>query len=183
MLGEAEPLAAEDPECARIVLDQLARDGIAVRSGVAVSRAEETPFGIRVLLAGSSKERIEGSDLLVATARRPNVDGLGLDRAHIKHSAKGIAVNGRLRTSNRRVYAIGDVIGAARSTQAARYQAEIVIRNILFRQRMPANDALIPRLIRTHPELAHVGLTDAEARRAQRSSNSGRRHEGPRLMT
>jgi pyruvate/2-oxoglutarate dehydrogenase complex dihydrolipoamide dehydrogenase (E3) component len=169
VLDATRPLASEDSECARIVLEQLARDGIEVLGGVTVTRVEPAISGIRVLFSDRDQEKkIEASDLLVAAARRPNVEGLDLDRARIRHSKVGITVDSNLKTTNRRVYAIGDVIGGPRSTHAARFHASLVVRHALFRQPIWNDSTLIPRVIRTNPELAHVGLTDAEARRSGR---------------
>ena len=169
VLDQKQPLASEDPECASVVIHQFARDGIAVRGGVAVTRVEAVPSGICVFFSdGDRQERIEASDLLIATERRPNLDGLGLDRARIRHTKFGITVDHRLRTTNRRVYAIGDAVGGQHSTDLARHQASLVVRNALFRQPVRRNPALVPRVVRTDPELAQVGLTDAEARRTGR---------------
>jgi pyruvate/2-oxoglutarate dehydrogenase complex dihydrolipoamide dehydrogenase (E3) component len=166
VLEAAAPLAGEEPECAAIVLDQLAREGIAIRSGIAVSRVTQAEAKVRVVLnGGNGEETIEGSHLLVATGRRPNVDGLGLDKAGIAYSGKGISVDNGLRTSNRGVYAIGDVAGGPQFTHAASYDAGLVIRNALFRLPIRADAAAIPRVTFTDPELAHIGLTETEARR------------------
>ena len=163
-------LAREDAECARIVLDQLAAEGVVLRQGVSVARVEASASGVAVVLGGASgHERIVGSHLLIATGRRPNVEGLDLDAAGIAHSPAGIVVDRALRTTNRRVYAIGDVAGGPQFTHAANYHAGLVIRNALFRLPVKADDSLIPRVTFTDPELAHVGLTEDEARRAHRS--------------
>jgi pyruvate/2-oxoglutarate dehydrogenase complex dihydrolipoamide dehydrogenase (E3) component len=166
VLEAAAPLAGEEPECAAIVLDQLAREGIVVRSGVAVSRVTPAEAKVRIVLdIGSGEETIEASHLLVATGRRPNVNGLGLDKAGIACSEKGITVDNGLRTSNKRVYAIGDVAGGPQFTHAAGYHAGLVIRNALYRLPIRADAAAIPRVTFTDPELAHIGLTETEARR------------------
>ena len=83
----------------------------------------------------------------------------------IKYESKGIVVDKRMRTTNSRVYAIGDIAGGPQFTHAAKYHAGLVIRNALFRMPVKANDDLIPRVTFTDPELAHVGLSEAEARR------------------
>jgi pyruvate/2-oxoglutarate dehydrogenase complex dihydrolipoamide dehydrogenase (E3) component len=164
VLEAAEPLAREDPECAAIVLDQLAREGVVVRNGVTVARIEPAQPQVRVVLSGpDSEETISGSHLLVATGRRANVDGLGLKAARVKVGALGIVVGKRLRTSNRRVYAIGDVTGRAPFTHVANYHAGLVIRNALFRLPVRADEDVLPRVTFTDPELAHVGLTEAQA--------------------
>ena len=93
------------------MLDAFAREGITIRSGVKVERVRRLRQRIEVVLAGDTEEIIQGTDLLVATGRRPNIDALDLDAARIKHGPRGIVVNKRFGTSNRRVYAIGDVTG------------------------------------------------------------------------
>ncbi len=137
VLEAAMPLAKDDPECAAIVLDQLDREGIVVRSGVSVTRVKHANGRVSVTLAGAgSEETVEGHALLVATGREPTTDGLDLDAAGIKYGRAGIQVNKRLKTSNRRVYAIGDVAaGQVQFTHAANYHAGLVIRNALFRLR------------------------------------------------
>lgn len=166
VLSDAAPLAAEDPECARIVLDALAREGVVVRAGAAIARVAKTNDHVQVVIAGpDSEEAVEGSHLLIATARKPNVDGLALDKAKVKCGPQGIIVNPNLRTSNRRIYAIGDVTGAPPFVQVARYHAGLAVQNALFGKGAVVNLDGVPRVIFTDPELAHVGITDAEAAR------------------
>jgi pyruvate/2-oxoglutarate dehydrogenase complex dihydrolipoamide dehydrogenase (E3) component len=164
VLEVAQPLAGEDPECAAVVLDAFAREGILVRSGVRVERVRYRNARLELVLAGSTEETIYGTDLLIAAGRQPNIASLGLDAARIKHQPSGIVVNKSLRTSNRRVYAIGDVIDAPRFTHAASYEATMLVRQLLFRLPGKVNFDELPRVIFTDPELAHVGLTDAQAR-------------------
>jgi len=164
VLEAGEPLAREDGECAAIVLDALAREGVIVRSNVTVARVEGTGAKIKVVLAGDGEEAIEGSHLLIATGRRANTDGLALEQARIACDRNGIVVNKRLKTTNRRVYAIGDVAGRGQFTHLANYHAGLVIRNALFRLPVKVNADLVPRVTFTDPELAHVGLTEAQAR-------------------
>jgi len=170
VLEAAEPLSRDDPECAAVVLNQLAREGVGIRSGVKIARIEPAA-SVRVVLGGETEELIEGSHLLVATGRRPTVDGLGLEQAGIKYQRKGIVVDKGLRTTNRKVYAIGDVAGGLQFTHAANYHAGLVIRNALFRLPVKANDDVIPRVTFTDPELAQVGLTEAEAKRRGHAIN------------
>ena len=166
VLEAAEPLAREDPECAAVVLDQLAREGVNLRSGVSVVRVGAADPKVQVVVRdGHLEETIEGSHLLVATGRRANAAGLGLERAGIKFDGGGILVDKRLKTANKRVYAIGDVAGGAQFTHAASYHAGLVIRNALFRLPTKVSTDALPRVTFTDPELAHVGLTEAEARR------------------
>src|SRR5262245_38638444 len=164
VLEALTPLAKDDPECAATVLDRLARDGVTIRAGVKVARVE-SGSAVRVEIEGpAGKERIEGTHLLVATGRRANVGGLDLDAAGIKFERNGITVDKGMRTSNRKVYAIGDVAGALQFTHVANYHAGLVIRNALFRLPVKANHGAIPWVTYTDPELAHVGLTEADAK-------------------
>jgi pyruvate/2-oxoglutarate dehydrogenase complex dihydrolipoamide dehydrogenase (E3) component len=168
VIEAATPLAHDDPECVAVVLDRLARDGVAIRTGTAVRRIAGTEGEVRVevMAAGAAgEETIAGSHLLVAAGRTPNIADLGLDRAGIRVEPRGIAVDNRLRTTNRRVYAIGDAAGGPQFTHVANYQAGLVIRHALFRLPARANGDVIPRVTFTQPELAHVGLDEAEARR------------------
>src|SRR5262245_21215190 len=122
VLESAQPLAKEDPECAAVVVDQLERESVAIRSGVKVTRVRRARAKIEVVLEnGDNEELIEGSDLLVATGRRPATASLNLDAAGIVHTESGVVVDKRLRTTNKRVYAIGDVTGAPPFTHTANY--------------------------------------------------------------
>ena len=118
------------------------------------------------------EESIEGSDLLIATGRQPTLEGLGLDAAGIRYERSGILVDQRLRTTNKKVYAIGDVVGSVAGssagslqfTHAANYHAGLVIRHALFRLPVKVDVDAIPRVTFTDPELAHVGLSETQAR-------------------
>ncbi len=160
-------LAQEDPEMAHVVDQALRSDGVVVGTGAAIDRIEPSGAGgVSIVLSGG--ERIEGSHLLVATGRKPVVDGIGLEAAGISSDASGIRVDSGLKTSNRRVYAIGDCAGGAgtgaRFTHVANHHAGLVIRNALFRLPVRVGKAPVPRVTYTAPELASVGLTEAQAR-------------------
>lgn len=111
-----------------------------------------------------NEQIITGSHLLVATGRKANLAKLNLTAAKIEHTPRGIAVDERLRTSNKKIFAIGDAVGSYQFTHVAGYHAGIVIRNIIFRQRAKVNYAAVPWVTYTYPELAHVGLLESEAR-------------------
>ncbi len=160
----AQPLAKEDPECVAVVLDELAREGITVRSGVKVERVRALRQRVEVVLAGTTEETIQGTELLIAAGRKPNIAGLDLDAARVKHEEHGITVNKRFATSNRRIYAIGDVTGVSQFTHSASHQAALLIKHLLFRLPVAMKADEIPRVTFTEPELAHVGLAEAEAR-------------------
>ena len=154
------PLGQDDPELSAIVLERLGAEGVEIITGRAVTRTSHDGAGIRLDWAGGGF--ITGSHLLVAAGRRPNIENLGLEAAGIAATPRGITVDRRLRTSNRRVHAVGDVAGG-RFTHEAGYQAGIVIRNMLFG--LPARTrASMPHVTYTDPELAQAGLTEAEAR-------------------
>jgi pyruvate/2-oxoglutarate dehydrogenase complex dihydrolipoamide dehydrogenase (E3) component len=166
VLEAAVPLAKDDPECAAVVLDQLDRDGVVVHNGVTVARVEHGNDSVAVTFSGARVEQtVEAQHLLVATGRKPTVDGLELEAARIKYARGGIRVNRKLKTSNRRVYAIGDcAAGQLQFTHAANYHAGLVIRNALFRLPVKVNNDRIPWVTYTEPELAQTGITEAQAR-------------------
>ncbi len=158
-------LPRDDPELVDVVRTRLKAEGVEVREGVKVVAAAAAAAGIALTVAENGQEsRIEGSHVLIAAGRRPNVDGLGLDQAGIAHSAKGITVDRRLRTTNRRVFAIGDVAGGHQFTHVASWHAGIVIKNALFRIPAKADARTVPWVTYTSPELAQVGLLEAEAK-------------------
>lgn len=161
-------LANDDPELTEIVIDKLRQDGIVIREEVKIARVEKAGSGIAVVLeAGDEEEVITGSHLLVAAGRKPNVEGLGLKDARIRYD-RAIKVSRSLRSSNRRVYAIGDVAGSLQFTHMANYHAGLVIRAILFRLPVRENRHIIPWATYTDPELAHVGLAEEQARKQHR---------------
>ena len=170
VLEAAVPLAKDDPECAAIVLDQLDREGVVIHSGANVTRIKHASGSVTVTFeGGDGEETVEGRYLLVATGRKPTTDGLELEAAGIKYDRAGIRVNRKLKTSNRRVYAIGDVAaGQLQFTHAANYHAGLVIRNALFRLPVKVNNDGVPWVTFTEPELAQTGLTEAQARTRKR---------------
>jgi pyruvate/2-oxoglutarate dehydrogenase complex dihydrolipoamide dehydrogenase (E3) component len=167
VLEAVRPLAKDDAECAAVVLDVLESEGVEIRSGVTVTRVGRARSRVRVVVAtpDGHEEVIEASHLLLATGRRANVDDLDLGAAGIAYEARGVRVDKGLRTTNRKVYAIGDVVlGALQFTHVANYHAGLVVRNALFRQPVNAGKGVIPWVTYTDPELAQVGLQEDEAR-------------------
>lgn len=158
VLDQAQPLAGEDVECAGLVVDALAREGVTIRTGVAIAGVRRFRNKIEVRLANANGEEIvEGSDLLIAAGRRPDLEGLDLDAAGVAVTPEGVSVDHTLRTSNRKVYAVS---GA--SPHIAEHQAAIVLRHALLKEKVNAGAEPMPRLVLTDPELAHVGLTEAQ---------------------
>jgi pyruvate/2-oxoglutarate dehydrogenase complex dihydrolipoamide dehydrogenase (E3) component len=165
VLEIATILPKDDPELVDILRTKLRAEGIDIREGVTVVRTGRKGNGITVTLAEDGKESvIEGSDLLVAAGRIPNVDGLDLEKAGIAYTKAGITTDARLRTTNKRVYAVGDIAGGPQFTHIAGYHAGIAIRNLLFRLPAKADYSAMPWVTYTAPELAHVGLSEAAAR-------------------
>ena len=161
-------LPRDDPELSAVLAERLWSEGIVGRPGVEIAEVERAGQVIRVRL--ESGEQISGSHLLIAAGRRPTVEALDLEAAGIASTAKGITVDARLRTTNRRVFAIGDVAGGPQFTHVALYHAGIVIRNALFRIPAKVDYRALPWVTYTDPELAQVGLTEAEARAIERVS-------------
>jgi pyruvate/2-oxoglutarate dehydrogenase complex dihydrolipoamide dehydrogenase (E3) component len=157
-----EFLGKDDPELTAVIRRRFAVEGIDIREGTAVNALEADGDGV-IVTVGESGERISGSHLLVAAGRQPNLEGLNLDAAGVAHDATGITVDRRLRTANRRIFAIGDVTGGYQFTHMAGYDAGIVLRNILFRLPSKTNHRAVPWVTFTDPELATVGQTEAQA--------------------
>ncbi|WP_448204052.1 dihydrolipoyl dehydrogenase family protein [Azospirillum sp. sgz302134] len=155
-------LPKDDPELVEVVRRRLAAEGVTLIEGAAVARVERTGNGIAMVLEDG--RRVEGSDLLVAAGRAPNVEGLGLEAAGIVTGTKGVEVDARLRTTNRRVYAVGDVTGGPAFTHVAGQQASVVIKNALFRLPARVSYDALPWVTYGDPELAQVGLTEPAAR-------------------
>lgn len=162
VLERMRALPKDDPELAAIVVKSLREEGISIREEVDIASVSGKSGNIRVTL--SDGEELRGSHLLMATGRAPAVADMGLDEAGIQYSRSGIEVDSRLRTSNKRVFAVGDAKGGLMFTHLAGYDAGIVIRNILFKLPSKADYSAIPWVTYTDPELSQVGLTEAEAK-------------------
>ena len=159
----ARMLPNDDPELTAVVQNCLAREGIDIRTGVTAESVASAAGGVAVTL--DSGDLVQGSHILVAAGRKANLADLNLEAARVDYSPKGITVDRGLRTSNRKIYAIGDVTGSLQFTHVAGHHAGVVIRSALFR--LPAKakkTAHIPWVTYTDPELAHVGQREEAAR-------------------
>ncbi len=164
----ARLLMKDDPELTRIVIDRLASEGMAFHEGgrdLRLEKAADGKIAVRCQTDAGAQCAI-GSHLLIATGRRANVNGLNLESAGVVYSSKGVEVDARLRSSNRRVFAIGDVAGPYQFTHMAAYQAGIIIRNMLFKLPAKVDYSAVPWVTYTDPELAHVGMSEADANKA-----------------
>ena len=158
-------LPHEDEEAVVVVRERLTREGVRILENTNATAIKKTDNGIAIqVVSAHGSEVIEASHLLVATGRKPNIEDLNLEAAGIAADAHGISVDHRLKTANARVYAIGDVTQAPRFTHVANYHAGLVIRHALFRMPVRADYSAVPRITFTDPELAQVGLTEAEVR-------------------
>lgn len=158
----ATALGKDDPETAAIVLDQLRAEGVEIAEQASAAEVRGQAGAIEV--ETKDGRVFKGSHLLIAVGRTPNIDRLDLDKAGVATTRAGVKVDARLKTSNRRVYAIGDVAGGLQFTHVAGYHAGIVIRSALFGLPAKTSTAHIPWATYTAPELAQVGLTEAQAR-------------------
>ena len=154
-------LPKDDPELVAVVRASLEADGVEVLDRIEVLRVLAGPAV--VIRREGEERRIAGSHLLVATGRKPNIEALDLDAAGIAHDQAGITVTAGLKTTNSKVYAIGDVAGGLQFTHLAGYHAGLVIRNALFRLPVKAKPDTVPWVTYTDPELASVGLSEAQA--------------------
>jgi len=154
-------LNRDDDELVSVVRSRLAAEGVNIIEGAQAKRIEKTATGVRVT---TSEKRIDGSHLLIAVGRKPMIEGLNLEAAGVEADHRGVKTDARLRSTNKRIYAVGDVAGGRQFTHVAGYHASILVRNILFKMPATNNEHLAPRVTYCDPELAQIGLTEKEAR-------------------
>jgi len=162
VIEAARALGQDDPELAAVVLERLRAEGIEIIEGTPAARISGKAGAIEIETGDG--RRVSGSHLLMAVGRKPNLERLNLDAAGIEATRTGIRVDAGMRTTNRRVYAIGDVAGGMQFTHVAGYQAGLVIRSALFGLPAKQSTAHLPWATYTDPELAQVGLTESAAR-------------------
>ena len=156
----------DDVDAVAVVRALLLKEGLSLIEGAKVDGVSQAGNGVAVgIVRGGRNETITGTHLLVAAGRRANVNDLGLDAAGIAFSPMGIEVDARLRSSNKKVFAIGDVAGGYQFTHIAGYHAGIVVRNALFNVPAKVDYSAVPWVTYTDPELAHVGQTLAQAQK------------------
>ena len=158
----AQVLPREDVDAAALIARRLSADGVTLRLGGAIAQVSSAAGEVRLQFDGSGAEFQRCERLLVAAGRTPNVESLDLGAAGVAFDKEGIVVDDRLRTSNRRIFAAGDVCSSFRFTHAADALARIVIQNALFFGRKRASALVIPWCTYTDPEVAHVGGYDGE---------------------
>jgi pyruvate/2-oxoglutarate dehydrogenase complex dihydrolipoamide dehydrogenase (E3) component len=161
--GEAA-LGKDDPDFASVVLDAVRNEGVTIKEATPAAKIRGQAGAIEVVARDGRV--FSGTHLLMAVGRKANTDRLNLQAAGIETTKSGIRVDARMRTSNRRVYAIGDIAGGLQFTHVAGYQAGVILRPILFGLPARAKTSHIPWATYTNPELAQVGQTEAQARKA-----------------
>jgi pyruvate/2-oxoglutarate dehydrogenase complex dihydrolipoamide dehydrogenase (E3) component len=162
---QAQLLPKEDSDASAILTARLRKEGISLYLGADISKVFPTINGKCVVFnLGREEKEITCDDILVAVGRVPNIEGLTLHLAGVEHSPLGVVVDDRLRTSNRDIYAAGDICSRFKFTHAAEAMARIALQNALFFGRKKASALVIPWCTYTDPEIAHVGMNQAEAK-------------------
>ena len=162
VLEGAKALGKDDPELAAIALERLRAEGIEIIEGALAARIEGSAGNITVHTKDG--QTFNGSHLLMAVGRTPNVDKLDLEKAGVEYDRKGLKVDASLRTTNKRVYGVGDVASKLQFTHVAGYQAGVLVRQIVLGLPAQNREDHIPWATYTDPEIAQVGLTEAQAR-------------------
>lgn len=164
VLEAFDALPKDDPEITSTLKRLLIAEGMDLNENVTLRSVCNTESGIQIIYTTSDghEKHLIASHVLVATGRRPNIQRLRLDAAKIRFTPRGIEVDRHLRTSNRRVYAIGDCTGGYQFTHVAAYHAGLAIRHSMFKLRTKVQTRAIPWVTYTDPELAHVGYLESQ---------------------
>jgi pyruvate/2-oxoglutarate dehydrogenase complex dihydrolipoamide dehydrogenase (E3) component len=157
----AKALGKDDPELAAVVLENLRAEGVAILEQATVGALSGSAGAVQVTL--NDGQTITGSHLLLAVGRKVALDGLNLAAAGVTHTPKGVTIGPNLRSTNRRIYAVGDAAGGLQFTHVAGYHAGVIIRSAMFGLPSRAKTTHIPWVTYTDPELAQIGLTEAQA--------------------
>ena len=162
-------LPHEEPEISKAVEEMLTRDGIQVHTNCDVERIQradsQTGAPLKRLTAACKGKALslDAEEILLATGLKPRVEGLGLEEAGVEYTRKGIQVNAELQTTNPSVWAIGDVLGEYQLTHVADYHAVLAVQNALRQAHEKVDYRGLGWAVFTEPEVAHVGLTEAQA--------------------
>ncbi|MDP1725008.1 MAG: FAD-dependent oxidoreductase [Alphaproteobacteria bacterium] len=164
-------LPKDDPQMTSKLKEILIQEGIEIKEYVIINSiiSKDNTIYFSYNDADNNMVELQASHVLVATGRRPNIGALNLAAAKINASPQGIVVDAYLRTTNKRVYAIGDCIGGYQFTHVAGYHAGIVIRNTIFKLCKKVETRAIPWVTYTDPELAHIGALESDLIKQQKS--------------
>ncbi len=161
-------LPHEDPEASALLAEVFAEEGIQVLLHAKILKAEQGADGQKklIIMQDNKEISVSGDAILMGAGRIPNVEGMGLEKAQVAYTPRGIQVDDFLRTSNPHIYAVGDCCMAWKFTHAAEAAAQIVVQNALFKGRKRLSSLIMPWCTYTDPEIAHVGMyaKDAEAK-------------------
>ncbi|MCY4305172.1 MAG: FAD-dependent oxidoreductase [Aestuariivita sp.] len=161
VIEEFRVLGRSDPELSAILVESLTDEGVEIIEQAKVSIIDYE--NSKIVVHFNHKKLVIGTHLLFSSGRKVNFENLGLDEAGIQTSATGIKVDSNLRTTNKSVYAVGDVVGGWQFTHVAAYHASCVVRAILFCLPVRSDMSHMPWVVFTDPEMAQVGLTESEA--------------------
>jgi len=159
-------LRHEDRELTRMLEGRLTAEGVRIVRSARSIRVRQSDAGIVLTVErDGAREDLNAAALLVATGRKPNTDGLGLENAGIAYGPKGIATDAYLRTTAPNIFACGDVVGPYQFSHMTEYQAVIAAKNAFLPFKKKVNYDTVAWATFTDPELAHAGLTEDEARK------------------
>ena len=159
-------LPRDEVDCSQIILNSLLKIGIQIYTNSKVETIQEiSQHNFKLTITNDTNViQLTASHILIATGRTANIENLNLDLANIEYNNKGIIINNKLQTNNKHIYAIGDCTGGYQFTHRAGYHAGIALTNILLRIPLKAKNTLIPWVTYTYPEIAHIGMSETEAR-------------------
>jgi pyruvate/2-oxoglutarate dehydrogenase complex dihydrolipoamide dehydrogenase (E3) component len=172
-------MAREDRELAKLLADKLAADGITLLTGTKAVRVAGNAYGVSLTAEDRQQQsrEVQAETILVAVGRKPNVEGMDLDKAGVAFTPKGITTDRCLRTTASNIYACGDVVGPYQFSHMTEYQAVTAIRNAFLPFKKKVNYDTVAWCTFTDPELAHAGLTEEEARLRHGDEIKVYRHE------
>ena len=160
--GAERIMLQDEPEAAEMIAQRLKKEGVDLRTNAPLQRVENAASGVRLFLG--EDVQVEADKVLIAIGRRPRVDGIGLLEAKVEHGRGGIQVDKHLRTTQANIYAAGDCTGGYQFTHYAGYQGFMAVRNAFLPFNKKSVLERVPWATFTDPEVAHVGLTEAQAR-------------------
>lgn len=165
LIQRSRILSKDDSELTAVVRKRLIENGVDIYENLEIISVNQNDDKIIIKIKHNNQEKIIiGSHLLVAVGRKPDIENLNLAKAQVVFNKKGIMVDKKLRSTNKTIYAIGDVIGGYQFTHISNYHASVVLRNILFHLAAKVNYHAVSWVTYTNPELAHVGLYEQDAR-------------------
>ncbi|MEO1023340.1 MAG: FAD-dependent oxidoreductase [Bacteroidota bacterium] len=163
-------MTKDDPELVEILQHELEGQGVQYEFEASIQKIQKTRNRIQVILEQNGSEKtVEGDQILMATGRTPNLEGLNLEAARIDYTKRGITVNDSCKTNQGHIYAIGDITGRYQFTHMSEHMAKVATTHALMKLPMKIDDKHVPWATFTEPELAHVGATEQQLRDAGQS--------------